>query len=279
MRMSPTFDLFDLSGKVFVITGGAGLLGLKHAEAIIEANGIPILLDVNPRGLSQAKERLSTTHNFDISVFCVDITQPQSVKDAFLDIISSGVTIYGLINNAARDPKVSINSPSNRLERFETMTLETWHQDLDVSLTGSFICSQIFGTHMSQNKQGVILNIASDLALIAPDQRLYAQAGVPPQQQPVKPVTYSVAKTGLLGLTRYLSTYWATSGVRVNSVSPGGVEADQSSDFLQRVSNLIPLGRLAKQDEYKATIVYLLSDASSYMTGANLVIDGGRSVW
>lgn len=95
----------------------------------------------------------------------------------------------------------------------------------------------------------------------------------------MKPVTYSVAKTGLLGLTRYLSTYWATSGVRVNSVSPGGVEADQSSDFLQRVSNLIPLGRLAKQDEYKATIVYLLSDASSYMTGANLVIDGGRSVW
>ena len=132
---------------------------------------------------------------------------------------------------------------------------------------------------MARRKKGVILNVASDLAIIGPDQRLYRQEGVPGDQQPVKPVSYSVVKTGLLGLTRYLATYWADSGVRVNAISPGGVYTGQPDDFVTRLSALIPMSRMAHADEYKGAIVFMCSDASSYMTGANVVIDGGRSTW
>jgi NAD(P)-dependent dehydrogenase (short-subunit alcohol dehydrogenase family) len=148
-----------------------------------------------------------------------------------------------------------------------------------VGLTGSFLCSQVIGGEMARRGRGVIVNVASDLALIGPDQRLYRQPGLPDELQPVKPVTYSVVKSGLLGLTRYLATYWATSGVRVNAISPGGVYTDQPDDFVQRLSNLIPLGRMARMDEYAGAILFLCSDASSYMTGANLIVDGGRTAW
>jgi NAD(P)-dependent dehydrogenase (short-subunit alcohol dehydrogenase family) len=126
---------------------------------------------------------------------------------------------------------------------------------------------------------GLIVNVASDLSLISPDQRLYRQNGLPEDRQPVKPITYSVVKSGLIGLTRYLATYWAASGVRVNAISPGGVHADQPDEFVQRLSNLVPLGRMARADEYEGAILFLCSDASSYMTGANLIVDGGRTCW
>ena len=148
-----------------------------------------------------------------------------------------------------------------------------------MGLTGAFLCSQVIGSEMARRKKGVILNVASDLAVIAPDQRLYRQDGLREDQQPVKPVTYSVVKTALVGLTRYLATYWADSGVRVNAISPGGVYNGQSDEFVTRLSALIPLSRMARVDEYKGAIVFLCSDASSYMTGFNLVIDGGRSSW
>ena len=148
-----------------------------------------------------------------------------------------------------------------------------------MGLTGAFLCSQVIGSEMARRNKGVILNIASDLAVIAPDQRLYRRDGLPRDQQPAKPVTYSVVKTGLLGLTRYLATYWADRGVRVNAISPGGVYNGQPDDFVSRLSALIPLARMARVDEYQGAILFLCSDASSYMTGANLVIDGGRSCW
>ena len=132
---------------------------------------------------------------------------------------------------------------------------------------------------MSRNGKGVILNISSDLGIIAPDQRLYKKSGLPDDKQPVKPVTYSVIKHGLIGLTKYLATYWVDKGVRVNSISLGGVSNNQNSKFVERLTNLIPLGRMAHENEYKAAIIFLVSDASSYMTGSNLVIDGGRSCW
>jgi NAD(P)-dependent dehydrogenase (short-subunit alcohol dehydrogenase family) len=161
----------------------------------------------------------------------------------------------------------------------ENFPLDVWNDDLRVGLTGAFLCSRVFGSEMAKRGKGVILNIASDLALISPDQRLYRQLGIPDDQQPVKPVTYSVVKTGLIGLTRYLATYWASSGVRVNAISPGGVFNNQPEIFLAELYQRIPLGRMANADEYQGSILFLCSDASSYMTGANLVVDGGRTCW
>jgi NAD(P)-dependent dehydrogenase (short-subunit alcohol dehydrogenase family) len=185
-----------------------------------------------------------------------------------------------LINNAANNPKMDASSLDQAAKtRLENFPLEIWNQDIAVGLTGAFLCSRIFGTEMARRGKGVILNVASDLALIAPDQRIYRKPDVTEDNQPVKPVSYSVVKHGLLGLTRYLATYWCDRGVRVNAISPGGVYTGQDEVLVQKLSNLIPLGRMAYADDYKAAIVFLVSDASSYMTGANLIIDGGRTVW
>jgi len=183
-----------------------------------------------------------------------------------------------LINNAANNPKME-NKADVEFSRLEFFPLEQWDADLNVGLKGAFLCSQVIGSEMARRKHGVIVNVASDLAVIAPDQRLYRKTGLPEDQQPVKPVTYSVVKTGLVGLTRYLATYWADCGIRVNAISPGGVYNNQPDDFVARLSQLIPLGRMANANEYQAAILFLCSDASSYMTGTNLVIDGGRSCW
>jgi NAD(P)-dependent dehydrogenase (short-subunit alcohol dehydrogenase family) len=183
------------------------------------------------------------------------------------------------VNNAAVDAKVSASGAGREMSRVEAFSIDQWNREIAVGLTGAFLCSQVFGTAMAHNRGGVILNIASDLSVLSPDQRLYRRPDVADCDQPVKPVTYSVIKTGLIGLTRYLATYWADRGVRVNALSPGGVRVDQPETFVSRLSQLIPLGRMAARDEYRAAVQFLCSDASSYMTGQNIVLDGGRSVW
>jgi NAD(P)-dependent dehydrogenase (short-subunit alcohol dehydrogenase family) len=208
-----------------------------------------------------------------------NVTDKSAIQDCLATILQKLGRVDGLVNNAANDPKVGPGADAKRLTRFENMTLDYWNADVAVGLTGAFLCAQVFGHHLATHGGGVILNVASDLAVIAPDQRIYRQPGLPPEGQPVKPATYSVVKAGLVGLTRYLATYWAEQGVRVNAVSPGGVFNGQSEDFVEKLTSLIPLGRMANKDEYKATIVYLLSDASSYVTGVNLVADGGRTCW
>ena len=161
---------------------------------------------------------------------------------------------------------------------FENFLLEDWDFQLKVGLKGAMLCSQVFGQEMAKRGEGIILNIASDLSVFAPDQRLYKKDGLRPDQQPVKPVTYSVIKHGLIGLTKYLATYWAEQGVRCNALYPGGVYNGQSDEFVQKLIELIPLKRMASKDEYRGAVQFLCSDASAYMNGQNFVMDGGRSV-
>ncbi len=267
--------MFDLEGRVAVITGGAGLLGQKHAEAIAQFGGIPVLLDLNGNSLP---ERLNERFGAKALALIADITERESLEHARTEILQRLGHIDILINNAANNPKVESTDKVN-FSRLENFPLAQWQADIAVGLTGSYLCAQVFGEVMARQGKGVIINVASDLAVIAPDQRLYRQEGVAPKLQPVKPVSYSVVKSGLIGLTRYLATYWCEQGVRCNAISPGGVYNDQPDEFVQRLSKLIPLGRMADLSEYQGAIVFLCSDASSYMTGANLVIDGGRSCW
>lgn len=271
-------SLFDLTGRVAIITGGTGLLGQQHAEAIANAGGIPVLADILLRDTSPQNDEWNKRFGESACAIQVDITQPESVKALLSEVLDRYRRIDILINNAANNPKME-NKADTEFSRLEFFPLKQWEADLAVGLTGAFLCSKIIGSEMARQKNGVIVNIASDLALIAPDQRLYRQAGLSDERQPVKPVTYSVVKTGLIGLTRYLATYWANSGVRVNAISPGGIYNGQPDEFVQRLNNLIPLGRMAHLNEYQGAILFLCSDASSYMTGANLIVDGGRSCW
>ena len=269
---------FDLTGRVAVITGGAGLLGEQHARAIAVAGGIPVLVDVQQQRAIEKAAALS--HEFGVpAIGCAaDITKQEQIEALRDEILARFGRVDILINNAANNPKMEASAEVN-FSRLENFPLAQWEADIAVGLTGAFLCSKVFGTHMAGNGGGVIVNVASDLALIAPDQRIYRKPGVPEDMQPVKPVTYSVVKSGLVGLTRYLASYWAENKVRVNAISPGGVYNGQPEDFVARLTNLIPLGRMAAINEYQGAIVFLCSDASSYMTGTNLVIDGGRSCW
>ena len=187
--------------------------------------------------------------------------------------------IDGLINNAANNPAVEEMGEKN-FSRLENFPLDLWNNDIAVGLTGSFLCAKYYGQKISLNPLGgSIVNISSDLGLIAPDQRLYSKKNLSESDQQVKPVTYSVVKTGIIGLTRYLSTYWASKNVRCNAICPGGINNNQPETFISEVSSRIPLNRLAEPNEYQGTLVWMLSDASTYLTGAIIPVDGGRTAW
>jgi len=269
---------FDLTGRIAVITGGAGLLGEQHARAIAAAGGIPVLVDIQPQRASEKAAALSSEYGVPAIGCAADITKQPEIEALRAEILARFGRLDILVNNAANNPKMEASAEVN-FSRLENFPLAQWEADIAVGLTGAFLCSKVFGSHMASHGGGVIVNVASDLALIAPDQRIYRQPGVPEQMQPVKPVTYSVVKSALVGLTRYLASYWADKKVRVNAISPGGVYNGQPEDFVARLTNLIPLGRMAAINEYQGAIVFLCSDASSYMTGTNLVVDGGRSCW
>jgi NAD(P)-dependent dehydrogenase (short-subunit alcohol dehydrogenase family) len=269
---------FDLNGRVAVITGGAGILGEQHARAISAAGGIPVLVDIQQQRASEKAAALSQEFGVAAVGYAVDITKQEKLEALRDEIVARFGRLDILINNAANNPKMEASAEVN-FSRLENFPLAQWEADIAVGLTGAFLCSKVLGSYMASHGGGVIVNVASDLALIGPDQRIYRQPGVAEDMQPVKPVTYSVVKSALVGLTRYLATYWAKDKVRVNAISPGGVFNGQPEEFVERLTNLIPLGRMAGIDEYQGAIVFLCSDASSYMTGTNLVVDGGRSCW
>ena len=277
--MSKLLELFNLQGKVIIITGAAGLLGRKHAEAIANFGGTPILLDLSQQSVDQLAAELKDKYKVNAAGFSVDITNENLVKDNAIQIIQQYGKIDGLVNNAANNPKVEDSKKVN-FSRLENFPLDDWDNDIAVGLTGAFLCSKYYGHEISNNsKGGSIINISSDLGLIAPDQRLYEVDEVDFYEQNVKPITYSVVKSGLIGLTRYLSTYWPSKNVRSNAICPGGVINGQPEIFLNKVNSRIPLNRLAKPDEFQGTLIWVLSDAASYLNGAIIPVDGGRTAW
>lgn len=272
-------DVLDLTGRVAVITGGAGLLGMRHAAALAEYGAIPVLLDIDPSRTQAAAARIAQAHGVKALGLAADITDADALAQVKARLLKDFGRIDILINNAANNPKMEDGGLTGEWTRLENFPLEVWSDDIAVGLTGAMLCSQVFGAEMARVGKGAIVNIASDLGAIGPDQRLYRKDGLPENAQPVKPVTYSVVKSGLIGLTRYLATYWADKGVRANALLPGGVENSQDPAFIAKLTNLIPMGRMAQPDEYKAAVLFLASDASSYMTGAMLSVDGGRTAW
>jgi NAD(P)-dependent dehydrogenase (short-subunit alcohol dehydrogenase family) len=270
-------EKFSLSGRVIVITGGAGLLGRRHAEAILAVDGTPILWDIDRIRLDESLEYLRQKTGIDVDATVLDITSEAAVIAATKLIQEKYGTVYGLVNNAANNPKREKDgiTSSSRLENF---SVAQWNTDISVGLTGAFLCAKHLGPLMfSSEDGGSIVNVSSDLGLIAPDQSLYEVQGNAWDAQPVKPVSYPTVKAGLIGLTRFLATYWPGGHVRCNALCPGGIEAGQDKIFLERVSKLIPMRRLAKADEYQGVLIFLLSDASSYCTGSIFSVDGGRT--
>lgn len=272
-------NIFRLDGKIIIITGATGLLGRKHAEAIAAYGGTPVLLDLDEKAAVALANSIKEKYGVDATGYAVDITDESQIERNAAMLADKFGKLDGLVNNAANNPKVEDDNGKN-FSRLENFPLDIWNQDVAVGLTGAFLCAKHYGYKIAQNPSGgSIINISSDLGLMAPDQRLYAKDGLPDEQQPVKPVTYSVIKTGIIGLTRYLATYWVDKNVRCNAICPGGVENGQPEEFLIKVSSRIPMNRLASADEYQGTLVWMLSEASSYLNGAIVPVEGGRTAW
>ncbi len=273
-------EQYKIKDKVVVITGGAGLIGRKHTEAVLEGEGIPVLLDIFETPLAKAKEEMLAKYpGSAIETYVADITDRASLETVRDELLAKYGHIDGLINNAANNPKMEGGSKNMGAIQFHNLPLSMWQDDMNVGLTGAFLCCQVFGYEMEKQRSGVIINISSDYGIISPNQNIYRKEGVAEEDQTIKPVSYSVVKHGIMGLTKYLATYWGKKGVRVNTLCPASLENGQDPDFIQKLSELVPMGRMSRPDEYPATVLYMLSDASSYMTGATVVLDGGRTVW
>lgn len=272
-------DKFLIDGNVCVITGGAGLLGGRHAEAVLEGRGIPVLLDISQPALERMKSLLSEKYPESIiEAFETDITDRAALEGIQGTLLEKYGRIDILINNAANNPKVEGGSINLGALKFTDFPTEIWNADIAVGLTGALLCSQVFGKTMECQKKGVILNIGSDYGIIAPDQRVYWKEGLAEEEQIIKPISYSVVKHGLIGMTKYLAAYWGGKGIRVNTLCPASLYNGQDEEFVRKLSKLIPMGRMSRPEEYVCTILYMISEASSYMTGATVVLDGGRTI-
>ena len=271
--------MFDLKSRNYLVTGAAGFLGHQHCRSIIINNGLPILLDISLSNLEKTVHKIEEEFSITPKYFYCDITSEEDLSNLFMLFQRNNLSIHGLINNASINPAVSQSISNKEFSRLESFSIKQWKSEIDVGLTGSFLCAKHFSPLLLSNSvPGVIINISSDLGLIAPDQRLYEKKGQPNHLQPVKPVTYSVIKSGILGLTRYLSTYFSGK-IRSNAICPGGVYNNQNSEFVSRIESLIPLGRMANKDDLLGIVSFLLSDSSSYINGAIIPVDGGRSSW
>ena len=269
----------SLTGKIAIVTGGSGLLGRQHCLALLELGAVVFNFDIAPIDLSRDLE--FANHSLTFKSIACDLTLEDDVEAKVSEVLSEVKSIDILINNASIDHKIPSNLSTNTFDyRFENFDLSSWEHELGVGLNGAIYCSKYVARNMIANRSGVIINVASDLGVIAPDHRIYVKRDASREDiQYFKPFSYSVIKHGLIGLTKYLATYLAEFEIRVNSISPGSIFNHQDEEFVENLESLIPLGRMARVDEYKAAIQFLSSDASSYMTGQNLIMDGGRSSW
>lgn len=276
--MADPAELFDLHDRVAILTGGAGLLGREYAVALAEAGAHVVIADID----GQAADRLATKVTERSGVEALGTETDVSSKPSVEVMVAQTLGVFGrvdiLINNAALDPKFDVERAGEHVNAFEDYPLEFWNQGLAVNLTGMFLCAQAVAWPMLAQGKGVIVNVSSTYGLVGPDQRLYEQDD-PKAPNRYKPVVYSVTKSAVLGLTRYLATYWGGKNIRVNALTPGGVFSGHDEDFVRRYSYRTPLGRMARRNEYCGALLFLVSDASSYMTGANLVVDGGWTAW
>jgi NAD(P)-dependent dehydrogenase (short-subunit alcohol dehydrogenase family) len=271
-------DRYDLTGKVALITGGAGLLGVKHAEAIAELGGKPVLMDIDENKLNLKARAIRKIYGVHVSSYKCDITLHKEVYGVFDEVLEELGRIDILINNAAIDSKVEAKDTENNTSRFENFDLNHWQNEFNVGITGAFICTHIFGSYMAKQGHGVIINIGSDLSFIAPNQNIYINENISNKEQPVKPFSYSVIKHSIMGLSKYFSEQFAPYGIRVNLLAPAGIWNNKLTDeFVSKLTEHIPMNRMANYDDYKGSVQFLCSDASSYMTGANLIVDGGRT--
>jgi len=268
-------NCLDLKNKYVLITGAGGFLSEQHINAVLNNNGNVILIDNNHKKILDLKKRLRIFQGRVIIYKC-DITKPYQLKKVVNNLKKKKIFTDVLINNASNDytPK-KINKFKKKIT-IENFDNKLWFDDINVGLYGAFLCIKFFGKEMVLKKRGVILNIASDLSIIAPDNRIYNKSDSDIKN--IKPITYSIVKHGIIGLTKYIAAHWGNSNIRCNAVALGGIYNNQSKQFVKKISKLIPLGRMAKKNEYESTIAFLISDASSYITGATIVSDGGRTI-
>lgn len=267
----------ELAGRVVVVTGGGGFLGLPFARALALAGAVPVLADIDG-ARAEANALVLAQESLDAVALQADITDPDQAAGLLDRTVGQFGRVDGLVNGAAIDPKFDPENAAIATAAFEYYPLDQWERSLRVNLTGTFLVTQAASRHFLGQDRGVIVNIASIYGRVGPDQRLYSPDGsLPPPRY--KPVDYSVTKSALFGFTRYLATYFAGTGIRANSVTFGGIDQGHDDDFRDRYGRRVPMGRMGRPAEVGGVIVFLMSDASSYMTGSNVVVDGGWTAW
>ena len=267
--------LFDLTGRVAIITGGVGLLGEEFCRTLAEAGAAIMVVDLDGEAADDLAASLSQ-NGYRSQGLAADVTSSNSVKEMVRATLDAFGRLDILVNSAALDPKFDPESQESHSGSFEDYPLELWQKALEVNLTGVMLCCQAAVQPMLKQGGGVIINLSSIYGVAAPDQRLYHRED---QQNQFKPVYYSVTKAGILGLTKYLAAYYGDKNIRVNALSPGGVYNNHDDEFLQAYAARAVLGRMAERDEMNGSLLFLASDASKYMTGANLIVDGGWTTW